>query len=122
MKVSKKTVKPSVKKKTTDEFVPIVLEPETEPEVKTFHAFTIGETEYHGLSSVPFGRARELYGMLTTATSDKPVDLDQLVCVEVYGEEGWNAMVSFDGIQRDDYMKLVAKASDIVLGTLGKAR
>jgi|WetSurMetagenome_2_1015567.scaffolds.fasta_scaffold04292_4 hypothetical protein len=120
--MAKKTVKPNRPEKRSTEFVPIALTPENNEDVETFHAFSIGEIDYHGVCSIPFERARDLYRMLQTATRENPIDLDELVCIEVYGEEGWASLNEFKGLKKEDFFALVEKASDIALGTLGKGK
>jgi hypothetical protein len=128
MSNSRKTVRPAktrTGRAVEEEFTPIVLEPEDTSEVETFHAFTIGDVDYHGVKKLPFDEAKALARQLNGAMrDDDAVTAEDLVGIAVYGEEGWAALNGFKGIRREDYQALSHRALDIVFASVepsGKA-
>jgi len=119
---NRKSVKPRKAGQPSDTFEPITLEPEDNSDIETFHAFTIGETDYHGVTRISFTEAKAIAVQLDAAIVDRRgIRSDEIVCRAVYGDDGWLALDGFKGLRREHYTAVVAKATDVVLASMGKA-
>ena len=97
-----------------DDFEPIRLETDEDDdgEIEQVHVFSIGDNDYYMPTQVPFSHSIKSMEILARE-GEAAASAYQLRTT--LGDEGYEALLGFEGLKKEDFDKILALANKIIL-------